>query len=67
MPIERRFFRAGEIAGYLNIHPKSVYRAIAKRQIPAVKIPGVGIRVDKQKLDTMLERGEFKPEKFRKV
>lgn len=55
MPIERRFFKASEMADYLGLHPKSIYRAIARRQIPAVKVPGIGIRVDKQRLDAMLD------------
>jgi excisionase family DNA binding protein len=55
MPIERRFFKASEIADYLGLNRKSIYRAIARRQIPAVKVAGIGIRVDKQKLDAMLE------------
>jgi excisionase family DNA binding protein len=59
MAIERRYFKASEMAEYLGLHPKSIYRAIARRQIPAVKMPGIGIRVDKKKLETMLERGEL--------
>ena len=55
MTIERRFFKASEMAGYLGLHPKSIYRAIKRRQIPAKKVPGIGIRVDKQRLDAMLE------------
>lgn len=55
MPIERRFFKTSEIAVYLDLNRKSIYRAIKRRQIPAIKLPGVGIRIDKAKLDAMLE------------
>ena len=64
MAIERRFFKASEMADYLGLHPKSIYRAIARRQIPAVKVPGIGIRVDKQRLDAILQDGGIKPRAF---
>jgi excisionase family DNA binding protein len=62
--IERRFFKTSEIADYLGLNRKSIYRAIARRQIPAVKVPGIGIRVDKQRLDAILENQGVQPRPF---
>ena len=56
MGIERRWLKIREAAEYLGLHPKSLYRACARRKIPHVKAPGVGLRVDKRELDLMLER-----------
>ena len=54
MVIERCFFKVVEIVDYLDLNLKSIYRAIKRRQIPAIKAPGIGIRIDKTNLDQML-------------
>jgi len=44
-----------EVAEYLSVHPKTVYRMLYAHQIPAVKVKGTGWRIDRRKLDEMLE------------
>jgi len=66
MPIERRWLTATEAGEYLSLHPKSVYRACRSHRIPYSKAPGVGVRIDKFKLDAMLERLGIGPEEFGK-
>lgn len=64
MTIERRWLTAQEVGEYLRLHPKSVYRACRAHRIPYSKAPGVGVRVDKIELDTMLERIGISPKEF---
>jgi len=54
MAIERRFLKASEAGQYLGLHTKSIYRACRARQIPYAKLPGIGVRIDKQELDKLL-------------
>ena len=57
MPLpESRWLKVKQAVQYLQLHEQSVYRACILNRIPHVKLPGVGIRVDKKKLDQMLER-----------
>jgi hypothetical protein len=55
MSIERRWLKVSEVGEYLSIHSKSVYRACRKRLLPFTKAPGVGLRIDKLGLDSMLD------------
>ena len=55
MLIEKRWLKVSEAAEYLGIHPKSVYRACSEGMIPCSKVPGIGVRIDKQDLDALLE------------
>lgn len=55
MSIERRWLKASEAGAYLGLHRKSIYRACRQRKIPFSKLPGVGMRIDKLKLDSLLE------------
>jgi excisionase family DNA binding protein len=64
MAFERRWLTARETSEYLNLNPKSVYRACSEKKIPYSKIPGVGVRVDKKALDALLERRGHGPEEF---
>lgn len=66
MTIERRWLKVKEAAEYLAVHEKSLYRACRRREVPFTKAPGVGVRIDKRELDTMLERLGIGPEKFGK-
>ena len=59
--MERRWLTVKETAEYLGVHEKSLYRACLKGQIPSVKTPGLGRRVDKIKLDALLERRSLGP------
>ena len=38
MPLERRVFSLKEVAGYLGVHPSSVYRMLKRGEITAYKI-----------------------------
>lgn len=58
--MEKRWISAKECALYLSIHVKTVYAHIARREIPAAKIGG-SIRVDKKKMDAMMEASEKTP------
>jgi excisionase family DNA binding protein len=64
MPIEKRWLTAVETGEYLHLHPKSVYRACLARKIPHTKIPGVGVRIDKQALDALLEQESISPRDY---
>ncbi|MCG7851561.1 MAG: helix-turn-helix domain-containing protein [Methanosarcinaceae archaeon] len=66
MPIEKRWMTAAETGQYLHLHPKSVYRACQTRKLPHAKIPGIGVRIDKQELDAMLERERISPAEYGK-
>jgi excisionase family DNA binding protein len=59
MAIERRWFKISEIAEYLNLHPQSVYELWGKGIIPGTKIKGIGVRLDKKKLDELLEENSL--------
>lgn len=67
MPIERRWLKISEAAEYLGLHSKSVYRACRQRKIPCSKLPGIGMRIDKQKLDRLLEEQGIDPSAFGKT
>jgi len=58
--IERRWITARECALYLSVHLKTVYAQIARAEIPATKIGG-SVRIDKKKLDDILESREKVP------
>jgi|WetSurSiteA1Bulk_404760.scaffolds.fasta_scaffold41873_1 excisionase family DNA binding protein len=66
MPIEKRWLTVMETSEYLHLHPKSVYRACQARKLPYAKIPGIGVRIDKQELDAMLERERISPAEYGK-
>lgn len=55
--MERRWITPKECAEYLSIHVKTVYTKISIGTIPAGKLDGL-IRVDKRKLDEILETQE---------
>ena len=67
MLIEKRWLKASEAGEYLGLHPKSVYRACCQRKIPFSKVRGIGVRIDKRKLDALLERHGVKPREFGKT
>lgn len=56
MTIERRWLKVSEAAEYLGLHPKSVYRACSEGIIPCSKVPRIGVRIDKEELDALLEQ-----------
>lgn len=54
--LERRWFRAPEIAIYLSLSPKTVYDLCSRGILPHMKLKGIGLRIDGKKLDELLER-----------
>lgn len=60
----KRWLKAAEAGEYLGIHPRSVYRACYKRELPYSKAPGIGVRIDKLALDAMLEQRGVNPREF---
>lgn len=66
MPIEKRWLTVADTADYLDLNPKSVYRACHARKLPYAKVPGVGVRVDKRGLDELLERESIGPRDYGK-
>lgn len=52
---EKRWMRPREVAEYLSIHLQTVYKLINSRQLPAVKLKGVGWRIDRKRLDSTME------------
>jgi len=54
--VERRWYRAPEIAAYLSLSPKTVYDLCSKGILPHMKLKGIGLRIDQKKLDELLER-----------
>jgi hypothetical protein len=67
MAIERRWLKASEAGAYLGLHIKSIYRACRQRKIPCSKLPGIGMRIDKLKLDSLLEEQGTNAEDFGKA
>lgn len=59
--MERRWYTATEIAAYLSLNPKTVYDLCSRGILPFTKKKGIGLRIDKQKLDEMLESEEVLP------
>jgi excisionase family DNA binding protein len=57
--MERRWLKAKEAAWYLGINPKTLYDLLAKGSIAHSRCAGIGIRIDKKRLDEMLENKEI--------
>jgi len=53
--VKKRWLKPKEVAEYLSVHPKTIYRMIYANQLPSVRIKGAGWRIDRKKLDDMLE------------
>lgn len=65
---EKRWMKPKEVAEYLSVHVKTIYRMLYAHQLPAVKIKGAGWRIDRKKLDNMLEgEVEENERKWRKI
>jgi len=60
----KRWMRPKEVAEYLSVHVKTIYRMLCAHQLPAVKIKGAGWRIDRKKLDEMIE-GEMEEKERR--
>lgn len=49
-----------EASSYLNVHPKSIYRLVKRKEIPFIKRNGLGIRFLKRDIDEWLKKGSNK-------
>jgi len=54
MPFQCRWISPRECATYLSLHPQTVYALIYQGKLPVARI-GRSLRVDKKKLDELLE------------
>ena len=59
--MERRWYTAKEIGVYLSLSHKTIYDLCARGVLPFTKKKGIGVRIDKRKLDEMLEAEEITP------
>ena len=57
--MERRWYTAKEIGVYLCLSHKTVYGLCSRGILPCVKKKGIGLRIDKAKLDELLEAEEI--------
>jgi hypothetical protein len=64
MAIERLWLKVSESGEYLGLYPKSIYRACSQRIIPFSNVSGIGLRIDKQELNALLEREGFGSREF---
>lgn len=58
--MELRWITPKQCSSYLSIHLKTVYSQIERGEIPATKIGG-SVRIDRKKLDDILESREKVP------
>ena len=58
-PPERRWLKVTEAAHYLSINPKTLYAILSKGGLHHVKRQGVGIRIDRTRLDEFMLEGEI--------
>ena len=52
--MERRWLKVAEASYYLGINKKTLYSILSRGELPYVKRRGIGIRLDKTKLDDFL-------------
>ena len=57
MPFQKRFLKISEVCEYLSISLSKANRDIAAGILPIRRL-GISVRIDKQKLDEMIETGE---------
>lgn len=53
--MERRWYKAPEVAAYLSLSSKTVYDLCSRGLLPCAKIKGIGLRIDIQKVDELIE------------
>jgi len=56
----QRLLTTKEVSSSLHIHPNTVYRLVKKGEIPFLKIKGVGIRFEKEKITEWLNQRSSK-------
>jgi excisionase family DNA binding protein len=55
VPTSGRVMTAKEAAGYLSVHPVTMYRWIEERQIPSFELSARAVRVRQEDLDRFIE------------
>lgn len=63
MAIEKRWLSIPEAAELYSLHPKTLYQLCKQRSVPSTRIPSLRggrgmIRIDRRRLDEMLEDAE---------
>ncbi len=48
--------KSKEVAEFLSVHPHTVYRLLLVNGLPAVKLNGIGWRIDRKRLEGWIER-----------
>lgn len=46
----KRWLKVKEVAKIFGVHPASIYDAAAKGLLPCARLPGIGLRIDRQAL-----------------
>ena len=52
---QQKRMKVKEAAEYLSLNPSTVYRTLSAHKIPGIRIKGAGWRIDREKLDKMLD------------
>ena len=58
-----QLLRAQDVASLLRCHPSSIYKAVARREIPFVRVPG-GVRFDPADLEVWIVAKKSQDQKF---
>lgn len=58
---EKRWLKAEEAAAYLGKAKGTVYNLISQGLLPYSKRKGIGLRIDRKRIDEMLEEAEVLP------
>jgi excisionase family DNA binding protein len=60
-----QLLRCQDVASILRCHVASVYRAVAEKRIPFLRVPG-GVRFDPADLEVWIAAQKSQPSKFNK-
>jgi excisionase family DNA binding protein len=52
---DKRWMKPNEVAAYLSVNAKTVYRLLYSHGLPGVKLKDVGWRIDRKRLDDWIE------------
>jgi len=55
IPAEKRWLSVVEASDYLGVSSKHLYTLCSRRIIPSSKIKGIGVRLDRLRLDRLIE------------
>lgn len=61
----RRWITVSETSAKIGVSRLTVYRLARLHKIPALKLPGLGVRIDSEQLTAMLEQAVSQPSKGR--